>query len=139
MALGNAFMINPDKCGKLVAQKVDLFGFGHRSKFRGRTPKRPNPVGQHTSLTRPLDLLGKKRTLQNSRLTSLRRSRLGFLRHCYGWRISTPFITRFFYSLLNGRLWEDEASLARQAVDNMQDRRLIRFPRGRTRLRSDWP
>ena len=61
MALGNAFMINPDKCGKLVAQKVDLFGFGHRSKFRGRTPKRPNPVGQHTSLTRPLDLLGKKK------------------------------------------------------------------------------
>lgn len=37
------------------------------------------------------------------------------------YRISTPFITRFFYSLLNGRLWEDEASLARQAVDNMQD------------------
>ncbi|CAL1141717.1 unnamed protein product [Cladocopium goreaui] len=36
-------------------------------------------------------------------------------------RISTPFITRFFYSLLNGRLWEDEASLASQAVDNMQE------------------
>jgi len=36
-------------------------------------------------------------------------------------RISTPFITRFFYSLLNGRLWEDEASLAAQAVDNMQE------------------
>ncbi|CAJ1368415.1 unnamed protein product [Effrenium voratum] len=36
-------------------------------------------------------------------------------------RISTPFITRFFYSLLNGRIWEDEASLARQAVDNMQE------------------
>lgn len=36
-------------------------------------------------------------------------------------RISTPFITRFFYSLINGRLWEDEASLAAQAVDNLQE------------------
>lgn len=36
-------------------------------------------------------------------------------------RISTPFITRFFYSLLNGRLWEDEQSLAKQAVDNLTE------------------
>lgn len=36
-------------------------------------------------------------------------------------RISTPLITRFFYSVLNGRLLEDEESLARQAVDNMQE------------------
>mmetsp|Transcript_97166 Transcript_97166/g.245055 ORF Transcript_97166/g.245055 Transcript_97166/m.245055 type:complete len:865 (-) Transcript_97166:164-2758(-) len=33
--------------------------------------------------------------------------------------ISTPFITQFFYSLLNNRLWEDEADLARKAVDNL--------------------
>eukprot|EP00933_Yihiella_yeosuensis_P047587 TRINITY_DN4343_c6_g1_i1.p1 TRINITY_DN4343_c6_g1~~TRINITY_DN4343_c6_g1_i1.p1 ORF type:complete len:874 (-),score=166.46 TRINITY_DN4343_c6_g1_i1:116-2737(-) len=36
-------------------------------------------------------------------------------------RISTPFITRFFYSLLNNRLWEDEQSLASQAVDNLTE------------------
>jgi len=33
--------------------------------------------------------------------------------------ISTPFITRCFYSLLNGRLWQDEEDLARDAVDNL--------------------
>eukprot|EP00439_Symbiodinium_sp_Y106_P004801 s5089_g1.t1 len=36
-------------------------------------------------------------------------------------RISTPFITRFFYSVLNNRLWEDEQDLARQAVNNLQE------------------
>eukprot|EP00929_Paragymnodinium_shiwhaense_P005316 TRINITY_DN10708_c0_g1_i1.p1 TRINITY_DN10708_c0_g1~~TRINITY_DN10708_c0_g1_i1.p1 ORF type:complete len:857 (+),score=157.37 TRINITY_DN10708_c0_g1_i1:101-2671(+) len=36
-------------------------------------------------------------------------------------RISTPFITKFFYSLLNNRLWEDEAELAKMAVDNLTD------------------
>jgi len=36
-------------------------------------------------------------------------------------RISTPFITKFFYSLLNNRLWEDEADLAKMAVDNLTE------------------
>lgn len=36
-------------------------------------------------------------------------------------RISTPFVTRFFFSLLNGRLIEDEADLARMAVDNLTE------------------
>lgn len=36
-------------------------------------------------------------------------------------RISSPFIARFFFSVLNNRLWEDEASLARQAVDNLTE------------------
>lgn len=36
-------------------------------------------------------------------------------------RISTPFITKFFYSLLNSRLWEDEEELARMAVDNLTE------------------
>jgi len=34
-------------------------------------------------------------------------------------RISTPLITRFFYSLLNNRLVEDEEGLASTAVDNL--------------------
>eukprot|EP00403_Amphidinium_massartii_P020491 CAMPEP_0178400598 /NCGR_PEP_ID=MMETSP0689_2-20121128/15872_1 /TAXON_ID=160604 /ORGANISM="Amphidinium massartii, Strain CS-259" /LENGTH=889 /DNA_ID=CAMNT_0020021399 /DNA_START=21 /DNA_END=2690 /DNA_ORIENTATION=+ len=35
--------------------------------------------------------------------------------------ISTPFVTRFVFSLLNGRLWEDEEDLARLAVDNLTE------------------
>mmetsp|Transcript_51116 Transcript_51116/g.119711 ORF Transcript_51116/g.119711 Transcript_51116/m.119711 type:complete len:823 (-) Transcript_51116:164-2632(-) len=35
--------------------------------------------------------------------------------------ISTPFVTRFFFSLLNGKLWEDEKDLAKQAVDNLTE------------------
>mmetsp|Transcript_4227 Transcript_4227/g.7186 ORF Transcript_4227/g.7186 Transcript_4227/m.7186 type:complete len:850 (+) Transcript_4227:20-2569(+) len=35
--------------------------------------------------------------------------------------ISTPFVTRFFFSLLNGKLWEDEKELAKMAVDNLTD------------------
>lgn len=36
-------------------------------------------------------------------------------------RISTPFVTRFFYSLLNNRLSDDEEDLARTAVNNLTE------------------
>lgn len=36
-------------------------------------------------------------------------------------RISTPFVTKFFFSLLNGKLQDDEKELATMAVDNLTE------------------
>lgn len=97
-------------------------------QFQSQTKNRQSYVSQQSSLTgdedpNAVDEEGLPLVYSVERIASYWDTKPGELsdRWARFLSISTPFITKFFFSLIRSQLWEDEAELAKQAVDNLTE------------------